>query len=344
MNIEGFNDRGSAQGLRIFRAEDFRVSNGANLGDPLAESGDLMLDDVYQLNPNARRWRLNVAATDGLSHLTIIDGAKVGTVNAQAHMDCCETLMEPDGDIVEALVIVELEPGAKLIAATYLLPMADLKPRTDYALVSVDTDTARAKFAGLACVSFTRGTHITMASGEQRRIETIRVGDRVLTRDNGIQEVRWIGQQTVRATGACAPILFAARAINTPNEQRPSPTARLFIYQRQDRLGTGRAEVVVKADFLVNGDTVTRSAGGFVDYYQILFDNHEFIFAEGIATESLTFDTRTGPALPREVQARLGLRGAARIAAGSRPNPVDIAEGMLDSAVAADILRRASSV
>ncbi len=59
---------------------------------------------------------------------------------------------------------------------------------------------------------------------------------------------------------------------------------------------------MVKAELLVNGDTVTRGDGGFVDYYQILFDNHEFIFAEGIATESLTLDVATSPALPREVR------------------------------------------
>ncbi|MDJ0626970.1 MAG: Hint domain-containing protein [Rhodobacter sp.] len=343
MSIEGIDCQPTAQGLRVFRAADFRVSNGANLGDPVADATEMMLDDIYQLDPNARSWRLSVSAADGLSHLTVAEGAQLGSVGAEVHLDCCATFMAPDGAIVEALVMIELEPGTQMIAATYLLPLADLRPRTDYALVTVDTDAPRAKFAGLACVSFTRGTHIAMASGEQRRIEDLRIGDRVLTRDNGIQEVRWIGHHTVRATGAFAPIVLAPGAMNNYNELRLSPNQRLFIYQREDRLNAGRSEVVVKAELLVNGDTVTRSDGGFVDYYQILFDNHEFIFAEGIATESLTVDTRTSPALPREVQDKLGITPATR-GARNRPDPFDIGEGMLDSAIAADILRRASSL
>ena len=248
--------------------------------------------------------------------------------------------MAPDGSIVEAIVLVELEPGRDVIAATYLLPLADLRPKTDYALVSYDTISARAKFAELACVSFTRGTHITMATGEQRRIENISVGDRVLTRDNGVQQVRWVGHQTVRASGAFAPIVLAKGALNNAGELRLSPNQRLFVYQRQDRLNAGQAEVMVKAELLVNGDTVIRSDGGFVDYYQILFDAHEFIFAEGIATESLTVDSRTSPALPRDVQAKLGIDRPPV----DRPKPLDIPEGMLDSAIAADILRKASSL
>ncbi|KMW58365.1 Glutamate synthase [NADPH] large chain [Candidatus Rhodobacter oscarellae] len=322
----------------MFRASDFRVSNGANLGDPLGEASDIILDDIYQLTPAARKWRLSVANVDGGSHLVICEGSQLGTIEAEVHLDCCATLMAPDGTIVEAIVLIETERETGVIAETYMLPLAEIAPRTDYALVDVSTETPRARFAGLACVSFTRGTHITMATGEQRRVEELRAGDRVLTRDNGIQPVRWVGQQTVRATGAFAPIVIKKGAMHNAHDLHLSPNQRLFVYQRQDRLKTGQAEVVVKAELLVNGDTVKRSDGGFVDYFQILFDNHEFIFAEGIATESLTVDRRTSPALPRHVQEKLGF---SRLSP-NRPRPVDLGEGMLDSAIAADILRKAS--
>ncbi len=340
MSILGFKDRTGAKGLRVIRAADFSVSNGANLGDPVADATEMMLDDIYQLTPDTRLWRLALDPVEGLSHLSIAKGSQLGTIGAEVHLDCCVTLMAPSGAIVEALVLVEIEPANPLISATYLLPLADLRPKTDYALVNVDTETARARFAGLACVSFTRGTRITIATGEQRRIEDIAVGDRVLTRDNGIQQVRWVGQQTTRATGAFAPIVIAKGALNNANELRLSPNQRLFVYQREDRLHAGQAEVMARAELLVNGDTVTRGQGGFVEYYQILFDAHEFIFAEGIATESLTVDNATSPALPQDVRKKLGLVRAAV----NRPSPVDLTEGMLDSAIAADVLRRASSL
>ena len=78
--------------------------------------------------------------------------------------------------------------------------------RTPYALVGIDCETAPEQLAQRACARFTRGTRITMASGEQRPIEDLRPGDRVLTRDAGPQYLRWIGVTTQRATGDFAPI------------------------------------------------------------------------------------------------------------------------------------------
>lgn len=339
MSHMGFHQPNIAQGLRVFRGMDFKVSNGANLGDCIAEASELMLDDVYQLQPNARRWRLSLSTVDSGAYMAVNDGAQLGRPGAQVHMDCCVTLMAPDGAIVEAIVLIEVDPATGFVSDTYLLPMADLRPKTDYALVNIDERNPRAKFAELACVSFSRGTHITMSTGEQRPIEDIKVGDKVLTRDNGVQQVRWVGHQTVRASGAFAPIVIKEGTFNNTRALRLSPNQRIFVYQRHDRVKAGQKEVVVKADLLVNGDTVTRSDGGFVEYYQILFDAHEFIYAEGVATESLTVDQRTSPALPDEIQKRLGVGVGRKI---NRPQPFDVAEGMLDNAIAADILRKAA--
>jgi len=341
VSILEFTHHPAIRGLAVHHAADFTVSNGANLGDPVTESTELMLDDIYQLSPGSRRRRLSISAADGLAHLSIDEGSQLGRAGADVHLDCCATFMAPDGSIIDALILVELEPGSGMIAATYMLPLADLRTQTDYSLVSVDTKNQRQKFATLACVSFSRGTRITMADGEQRQVEDLSVGDRVLTRDSGVQMVRWVGHQTVRATGAFAPIVITQGTLNNSHDLLLSPNQRIFVHQRQDRLNAGQAEVMVKAELLVNGDTVTRSDGGFVEYFQILFDNHEFIFAEGIATESLTVDTSTSPALPREFRNRLR---TGRNGTRSRPGPLDLRKNMLDSSVAADILRRASSV
>ncbi|MGR3468524.1 MAG: Hint domain-containing protein, partial [Shimia sp.] len=142
---------------------------------------------------------------------------------------------------------------------------------------------------------------------EQRKIEDLRVGDRVLTRDDGPQEVRWIGQNTRRAVGDAAPVLVKKDTLNNENDLIVSPDHRLFIYQRADTIGAGRSEVMVRVRHLLNGDTVQRMEGGFVDYFHLLFDEHQIIYAEGIAAESLLIDTRTRAALPKEVDTALGL-------------------------------------
>ncbi|WP_338001342.1 Hint domain-containing protein [Frigidibacter sp. ROC022] len=328
-----------AQSLPVYRSADFTVINGANLGDGLAHAAELMLDDIYALRPHARRHRLALSGGNGATLFQLTEGSEIGTPGQDVHLDCALTFMCPDGATVEALVFVEVTPDST-IAACYLLPLAPLEPRRDYALVAIDRTSARAKLAEIACVSFALGTHITMANGLQKRIETLSVGDRVLTRDNGPRAIRWIGRQTVRATGTFAPILIAKGALNNSGDLMLSPNHRLFIYQRRDRIRAGRPEVLVRAGHLVNGDTVVQSDGGFVDYFQLLFDQHEIIYAEGIAAESLLIDPRTQPVIPAEVRARL--------AEGSRAGRDDraafeIGEGLLDASVAADLLRRASA-
>lgn len=327
------------QSLPVIRAADFTVISGANLGDGLAHATDLMLDDVYALRPRARRHRLALSGGIGSTRFRLAEGSEIGTLGHDVHLDCALTFMCPDGSTIEALVFVEVTQ-AMTIAACYLLPLAPLEPRRDYALVAIDRDAARAKLAEIACVSFALGTNITMANGLQKPIESLAVGDKVLTRDNGPREIRWIGRQTVRATGAFAPILIAKGALNNSGDLMLSPNHRLFIYQRRDRIRAGRSEVLVRARHLVNGDTVVQSDGGFVDYFQLLFDQHEIIYAEGIAAESLLVDTRTQTVIPAEVRARL---------AGGRNNGDDtraafeIGEGLIDAAVAAELLRRASA-
>lgn len=53
----------------------------------------------------------------------------------------------------------------------------------------------------------------------------------------------------------------------------------------------------MKARHLVNGDTVIHQDIGLIYYFQILLDQHEIIYAEGIAAETLLVDARTRAAL-----------------------------------------------
>ena len=48
----------------------------------------------------------------------------------------------------------------------------------------------------------------------------------------------------------------------------------------------GEEEVLVPAKSLVNGDTVHAMPVDEVQYHHILFDRHEVVFAEGVASES----------------------------------------------------------
>ncbi len=327
------------QSIQVYPADTFRVSAGANEGDGISWHAELALDDYYALEYNALRGRLSLqACSDG--GFRVAEDTGLGQPGARLHPDCAVTFMSPDGQTQDAVVIVELDDTDQ-IAAIYLLSLSELQPRTEYMLVGIDPTGAREQFARVACVYFTRGTHITLATGEQRKIEDLNVGDRVLTRDDGAQEIRWIGSSTLRAQGDMAPVLIEAGALNNVHDLVVSPDHRLFVYQRQDRLGAGQAELMVKARHLLNGDTVRVASGGFVEYFQILFDRHHIIYAEGIAAESMLVDPRTKPSLPPELLEKLTqvMPGHER----SGRHGLDVQKALLDRPDAIDILRRAST-
>ncbi|SER54220.1 Hint domain-containing protein [Tranquillimonas rosea] len=330
-----------AQSLPVHAAGSFVAVDGANLGDPLGHADELIPGDVYMLAARAERRRMAVTLDGDGHHLTIASGGDAGRLGAALHFDCCATLMSADGATVDALILVEIATDGVSVEEVWLFPLAPLMPRVGYALVALDRDGARARFAETACVSFTRGTQITLSSGRQVPIEALSVGDSVLTRDHGPERIRWIGQQTVRALGAFAPIRIAAGTLNNENDLIVSPNHRLFVYQRRDTIRAGRAEVLVKAKYLLNGATVTRTDGGFVDYFQLLFDSHEIIYAEGIAAESLMVDTRTRPVLPPDLQDRL--RKSDPAALSRRDLGYEVREGLLDGDRAVELLRQATA-
>ncbi len=290
------------QSLTVYRSDDICVTNGVAEGDGISFADELMMDDIYQVEADAALRNLVIEMNNDGLDLCIAKGSSLGRVGNPVYLDCCVTFMALDGSTREAIVIVEVEDGG--VEDVYLLPMAPLQPLIDYRLVGVDRDTAIGRFAELGCVSFARGTRITLASGEQRPIELLKVGDKVLTRDDGAQEIRWVGQTTLRATGEFAPVVIRKGTLNNSDDLMLSPDHRIFIYQREDRLGAGRSEVLVRARHLINNDTVFQQGGGYVDYFQLLFDHHQIIYAEGIATESLLIDQRTRQALPDGVHAQ----------------------------------------
>lgn len=330
--------RHPVQNVTVYASQAFRVSHGANLGDGMSAMDDLMPDDVYQLRADTARLRLALEPL-GDGTFRVAQDTETGQPGALVHLDCAISLMSPQGNIVDALILVEVD-DLWLISQVHTLALAPLTSKTDYTLVGIDRAAARRKFAQVACVSFSRGTRITMATGAQVPIEDLQVGDRVLTRDDGPQAVRWIGQSTVRATGDFAPVVIAAGTLNNQGDLVVSPDHRLFVYQRSDQIGAGQPELLVKARHLVNGDTVQRREGGFVEYFQILFDRHHIIYAEGIAAESMLVDPRTRPALPQDLLDRLGsiLPGHDR---GDR-HGLDVQKALLDRPDAIELLRRAS--
>ncbi len=139
---------------------------------------------------------------------------------------------------------------------------------------------------------FTNGTLIATPYGEVP-IETLEVGDRVITRDNGVQRIRWIGERVVGGDElgrmpSLRPILIEAGALGNGLPERDllvSPNHRMLVTGQADLL-YGEAEVLVAAKHLTHLPGVRQVDVENVTYFHILFDRHEIVLSNGTWSES----------------------------------------------------------
>ena len=145
---------------------------------------------------------------------------------------------------------------------------------------------------GVIC--FTQGTRLLTSEGS-RRIEDLRPGDRVQTRDNGVQEILWTGHR--RMSGARLHVMphlrpirirSAAFGMGQPDEDLiVSPHHRMLIRGRAADTLFGTSEVLVAAEDLLNDFSVMVDRQmREVTYVHILLESHQIVWANGIQTES----------------------------------------------------------
>lgn len=141
---------------------------------------------------------------------------------------------------------------------------------------------------------FTPGTRILTGTGYVP-VEKLRPGDRVRTRDAGLQPLCWVGAVSfsaadMRARPAYSPVRIRAHAFGAGRPARDllvSPQHRILLRHWLAELHFGEREVLVPALHLVNGRSVLREQEPReVSYLHIMCEAHQVIWAEGLATET----------------------------------------------------------
>lgn len=192
-----------------------------------------------------------------------------------------------------ATLIDDALTGARLVMFADGMP----PPGTDTWVLRQSLGAARQGAAavpqgGLIC--FTPGTMLATPAG-RARIEDLRPGDRVLTRDGGAQPIVWTGQR--RMTGArlhampeLRPIRFRGDALG---QGRPdaelvvSPRHRMLVRSAPARDLFNETEILVSARDLVNGHSITVDHGlRDVTYVHVMLEHHHVVWANGLETES----------------------------------------------------------
>lgn len=144
-------------------------------------------------------------------------------------------------------------------------------------------------------ICFANGTLIKTIDGE-KPVDQLQVGDKVITRDNGPQPIRWIGRRRFSALDLAKneklrPIRIKAAALadNVPEHDLVvSPQHRIFVKSVISERMFETDEILVPAKHLLDLDGV-EIAGDLpsVTYFHIMCDDHEIISANGAYAETL---------------------------------------------------------
>ncbi len=143
-------------------------------------------------------------------------------------------------------------------------------------------------------ICFADGTIIDTELGP-RPIESLQIGDKVRTVDNGLRPVRWIGKRKLSENDLLQnPNLYPIK-IRAGTFQNGLPWSDLIVSpQHRIRLRDWRAEMLYgNGDVLVPAKAFVGQPGVDVfdtwtgTYFHLLFDQHEMIWSNGLPTESL---------------------------------------------------------
>ena len=146
---------------------------------------------------------------------------------------------------------------------------------------------------------FTPGTVIATPMGE-KRVEDLSVGDRVLTRDNGLQEIRWIGSckltsDDLAKTPSMRPVMIRKGGLDLGLPEADilvSPWHKVLIQNDKTAQFFEDSEVLSSAGHLTGMDGVDVIDVPSVSYIHFMLDQHQVVLSNGFWTESFRPDDR----------------------------------------------------
>jgi Ca2+-binding RTX toxin-like protein len=140
---------------------------------------------------------------------------------------------------------------------------------------------------------FTPGTLIATPKGE-RLVEELQVGDRIITRDNGIQEIAWLGHKPMSGAQLVQnphlqPVLIKRGALGHGLPERDmmvSPNHRVLVSSDKTQLYFEENEVLAAAKHMVGAEGIHTVNVLRTTYVHFMFERHEVVLSNGAWTES----------------------------------------------------------
>lgn len=282
----------------VWTMDDFGAANlGALLNGTFVIGGapdvarvsddDLDFDDALAGGSQVQDPGLNQLLTEDL----VLDGVTVGVTGDSIYNAAEGQIINNTTGEIGRIIYITINGGTAAefvgVATTIVI-----NPSDSVTTSALDPVATEAYTDIIAC--FTPGARIRAEHGEVP-VEALRVGDRVVTVDHGLQPIRWIGRRFVTngrlsARPKLRPITIETGALGGGLPKRPmtvSPQHKMLVSSVTLELNFGLTEALVPAAALTDMPGIAQSlpeAG--VEYIHILFDSHEIIYAEGAQTES----------------------------------------------------------
>ena len=191
-------------------------------------------------------------------------------------------------DLAPADIAVAFDPSSHLLRvsdAGTVVSTLDLGPAFAGTFAVGSDGGAGALVTSVAC--YCRGTRIATPGGE-RPVETLAIGDIVVTAAGRHRPVKWVGRRSyagrfLAANPDVQPIRFRAGSLGDGLPRRD-----LLVSPEHAMLLDG---VLVAARHLVDGATIAPERGlDRVDYVHVELDTHDVLLAEGAPSESFLDD------------------------------------------------------
>ena len=148
----------------------------------------------------------------------------------------------------------------------------------------IDVGNKKVSFStGDTPICFYPGTLVATPSGEIA-VETLKIGDLVLTAEGKVAPVRWVGRQTV-STFLADPVRVLPIRISAGALGKSLPARDLLISPDHAILVM---DVLIQAGALLNGTTIRREADvpSTFTYYHVELADHSLVLAEGVPAET----------------------------------------------------------
>lgn len=231
-------------------------------------------DDTFRVDWEGKT-EINLLANDKNASGGTLTITKINGVPVVAGSE----VLLPSGLVVvvgaDGTITIVSDPSDTPGEASFSYEIANAEGITDVGFVT-----------GQVVPCFVEGARIDTARGPVP-VEDVRVGDLVLTLDDGFQPVRWHGRRRVTRPGPLAAIRIPAGAFGDHGPLAVSPQHRLYLTGWRAELYCGEEEVLVKAMHLVRAGRLQQDGPAVaVTYHHLLFDRHQIIRAEGLWSES----------------------------------------------------------